>query len=125
MVTCISGSKCVTRLIKILCDLLRRTERDRERGGEPGEREWEKERRYSRTTMKKRTKEEEVDRGRMGRERGKVKDAASDEGRGGGGGKTEVREGAVTLCGCVEFDSRSKYSIRDEISRRPSPCGRS
>lgn len=31
MVTCISGSKCVTRLIKILCDLLRRTERDRER----------------------------------------------------------------------------------------------
>lgn len=25
-----------------------------------------------------------------------------------------------TLCGCVEFDSRSKYSIRDEISRRPS-----
>lgn len=84
MVTCISGSKCVTRLIKILCDLLRRTERDRERGGEPGEREWEKERRYSRTTMKKRTKEEEVDRGRMGRERGKVKDAASDEGWGGG-----------------------------------------
>lgn len=56
-----------------------------------------------------------------------MKDAASDEGS--GGGKTKVgereRERAVTLCGCVEFDSRSKYSIRDEISRRPSPCGRS
>lgn len=35
------------------------------------------------------------------------------------------KERPVTLCGCVEFDSRSKYSIRDEISRRPSPCGRS
>lgn len=31
MVTCISGSKCVTRLIKILCDLLHRTERGRKR----------------------------------------------------------------------------------------------
>lgn len=31
MATCISGSKCVTRLIKILRDLLRRTERVIER----------------------------------------------------------------------------------------------
>lgn len=36
MVTCISGSKCVTRLIKILCDLLRRTERGRKRGRKIG-----------------------------------------------------------------------------------------
>lgn len=41
---------------------------------------------------------------------------------------TRGREASVeesprdTLCGCVEFDSRSKYSIRDEISRLPSPC---
>lgn len=42
-----------------------------------------------------------------------------------GGEEERERERERThdaLCGRVEFGSRSKYSIRDEISRRPSPC---
>lgn len=88
----------MTRLIKIPRDLLRRAHAAR--GGTRRERE-------------KREKEGDRDRERE-RRKGPIR--VDVRGR---GASVEVSP-RDTLCGCVEFDSRSKYSIRDEISRRPS-----
>ena len=58
MVTCISGSKCVTRLIKILCDLLHTAQSVAERDGE-------------RLAVRERERERERERkGEEGREKG-------------------------------------------------------
>lgn len=100
--TCISGSRCVTRLIKIPRDLLRRAHG--QQGGNGRE-----EREVERTRERERA---EKTRGGAGLIRVDV--------RGRGARPVEEKSARHTLRSCVEFDSRSKYSIRDEISRRPS-----